>query len=83
MPINILAQAVSEGLSSIPLGWTVVRVAPVFALLYLLKWYFNGAINGSERDMHSKVVIVTVSYILPFRDYRSSTDMPHREEHLA
>jgi hypothetical protein len=83
MPINILTQAFSEGLSSIPLGWAVLRVAPVCALLYLLKWYFNGAINGSERDMHSKVVIVTVSYIISFRDYESSTDMPHREEHLV
>jgi hypothetical protein len=27
-----------------------------------LKWYFNGAVNGSERNMHSKVVMVTVSF---------------------
>jgi|TARA_R110002003_G_scaffold184_3_gene14396 small-conductance mechanosensitive channel len=60
MPVNILAQAFSEGLDSIPLGWTVVKLSPIFALLYLLKWYFNGAVNQSERNMHSKVVMVTV-----------------------
>ncbi|KAH7414190.1 hypothetical protein DE146DRAFT_627255 [Phaeosphaeria sp. MPI-PUGE-AT-0046c] len=59
MPVNILATVFAEGLSSIPFGWTVVKVAPVLALLYLLKWYFNGAVNGSERNMHSKVVMVT------------------------
>ena len=62
MPVNILAQAFAEGLSSIPLGWTVVKVVPVLALVYLLKWYFNGAVNGSERNMHSKVIMVTVSF---------------------
>lgn len=61
MPVNIIATAFSEGLSAIPLGWTAVKVVPVLALLYLLKWFFNGAVNGSERDMHSKVVMVTVS----------------------
>jgi uncharacterized membrane protein (DUF106 family) len=69
MPVNILAQAFSEGLSSIPLGWTVVKVVPIFALLYLLKWYFNGAVNQSERNMHSKVVMVTVkSAIIAFEE---------------
>ena len=62
MPVNILAQIFSEGLSSVPLGWTVVKTAPYLAVLYLLKWYFNGATNGSERNMHSKVVMVTVGY---------------------
>ncbi|OAK98650.1 NAD(P)-binding protein [Phaeosphaeriaceae sp. SRC1lsM3a] len=59
MPVNILATVFAEGLSSVPFGWTVVKVAPVLALLYLLKWYFNGAVNGSERNMHSKVIMVT------------------------
>jgi hypothetical protein len=63
MPVNILAQVFDQGLSSIPLGWTVVKVAPFFALLYLLKWFFNGAVNKSERNMHSKVVMVTVSLV--------------------
>jgi hypothetical protein len=65
MPVNILAQVVSEGLSSIPLGWTVVKVIPALALLYLLKWFFNGAVNKSERNLHSKVIMVTVSRFQP------------------
>ena len=62
MPVNIIAAAFSEGLSSIPGGWTAVKIIPALALLYLLKWYFNGAVNLSERNMHSKVVMVTVRY---------------------
>lgn len=62
MPVNILAQVFAEGLDSVPYGWAVVKVAPVFIVLYLLKWFFNGAVNGSERNMHSKVVMVTVSH---------------------
>lgn len=61
MPVNILAQAFNEGLDSIPYGWTILKAACVFAVVYLFKWFFNGAANGSERNMHSKVVMVTVS----------------------
>ena len=73
MPVNILAQVFAEGLDSIPYGWTIVKVAPVLALLYLLKWYFNGAVNGSERNMHSKVVMVTVGRYRSFEDTLSLT----------
>lgn len=38
-----------------------MKAACVFAVVYLFKWFFNGAANGSERNMHSKVVMVTVS----------------------
>lgn len=61
MPVNILATAFDSGLESIPYGWAVLKFASVCAVLYVLKWYFNGATNGSERNMHSKVVMVTVS----------------------
>jgi small-conductance mechanosensitive channel len=60
MPVNIIAHAFEQGLDSIPLVWTILKVAPFIAVLYLLKWYFNGAVNTSERNMHSKVVMVTV-----------------------
>lgn len=83
MPVNILAQAFEQGLSSIPLGWTVVKIAPIFAVLYLLKWYFNGAINTSERNMHSKVVIVTVRHCMYKRDLKVETDIYGRVEHLV
>ncbi|KAJ4380742.1 hypothetical protein N0V86_004103 [Didymella sp. IMI 355093] len=59
MPIGILHQGFTEGLDSIPYGWPIVKVASVFGVLYLLKWFFNGANNTSERNMHSKVVMVT------------------------
>ncbi|KAF2120649.1 oxidoreductase-like protein [Lophiotrema nucula] len=59
MPLPILADVWSRGLSSVPAGWTVVKIVPVIAVLYLLKWYFNGVSNTSERNMHSKVVMIT------------------------
>ena len=61
MPVNILAQALDQGIDSIPYGWTILKAVSVIAVLYVLKWYFNGANNSSERNMHSKVVMVTVS----------------------
>lgn len=75
MPINILASVLNEGLDSVPFGWTIVKVAPVLALLYLLRWYFNGAVNASERNMHSKVVMVTVSYELLLQAVRVTDDI--------
>ncbi|KAH7114409.1 hypothetical protein B0J11DRAFT_471644 [Dendryphion nanum] len=59
MPVDILSKIFAEGLGSIPYGWTIVKAAPLLALLYALKFYFNGATNGSERNMHSKVVMIT------------------------
>ncbi|KAJ4296509.1 hypothetical protein N0V90_006554 [Kalmusia sp. IMI 367209] len=59
MPVHILAQGWDQGISSIPFGWTLVKLAPCVAVLYLLKLYFNGAVNTSERNMHSKVVMMT------------------------
>lgn len=61
MPIHILATGFFEGISSIPYGWTVAKIVPWLAIVYLLKWYFNGVTNTSERNMHSKVVMMTVS----------------------
>ncbi|KAF2869818.1 hypothetical protein BDV95DRAFT_88309 [Massariosphaeria phaeospora] len=59
MPIPIIAQVFDQGLSSLPAGWTLAKAVPFFAVLYLLKWYFNGATNASERNMHGKVVMIT------------------------
>ena len=70
MPIGILHQGFTEGLSSIPYGWPITKVTSVIGVLYLLKWFFNGATNNSERNMHSKVVMVTVgSSYLPVLTY--------------
>lgn len=59
MPIHIAAQGLFEGISTIPYGWTILKIAPWLVIIYLLKRYFNGATNTSERVMHSKVVMMT------------------------
>ena len=59
MPVPIISQVFAEGLGSIPFLLPIAKAAPWLALIYLLKWYFSGASNGSERNMHGKVVMVT------------------------
>ncbi|KAK3203764.1 hypothetical protein GRF29_106g544610 [Pseudopithomyces chartarum] len=59
MPVHILGQLWENGISSVPYGWTLLKILPVAALICLLKFYFNGATNTSERNMHSKVVMMT------------------------
>ncbi|CAI6248200.1 unnamed protein product [Periconia digitata] len=59
MPVYIFQQGLTKGISSIPFGWPIVKLAPCLALIYLLKWWFGGAVNTSERKMHSKVVMIT------------------------
>lgn len=60
MPLHIAAQGLFSGVSSIPYAWAVLKIAPWLVLLYVLKRYFNGATNTSERTMHSKVIVMTV-----------------------
>ncbi len=60
MPVYIAAQGLFEGLGTIPYIWTVLKTLPWLFLVYLLKRYLGGATNGSERLMHSKVVMMTV-----------------------
>lgn len=60
MPIPLIAQAVSEGLSSIPYAYPFLKTVACLAVVGLLKFYFGGARNRSERLMRSKVVMVTV-----------------------
>ncbi|KAL4941023.1 hypothetical protein BDV06DRAFT_9188 [Aspergillus oleicola] len=59
MPIPIITTGIAEGLSSIPYSYTILKVLPWILLVTGLKYYFGGARNGSERVMHSKVVMVT------------------------
>lgn len=61
MPIPIIQKGVQEGLSSIPYAYTALRIAPWVLILAALKFWFGGARNRSERLMHSKIVIITVS----------------------
>lgn len=60
MPIPIIVKGIADGLDSIPWIWSVFRYAPWVLLIVVLKYYFGGARNISERLMHSKVVMVTV-----------------------
>ena len=60
MPVYIAVQALADGLDSIPFIWPILKTLPWLGALYLLKLFFSGASNGSERNMHAKVVLVTV-----------------------
>ena len=58
--IATLLHLYSIGLSRIPHAWTLIKVALLGAFIYVLKKWFGGAANRSERNMHGKVVIMTV-----------------------
>lgn len=64
MPIPLISHGITEGLSAIPHVYTAIKWTAVVAVVALLKYYFGGARNSSERLMHSKVVMITVSYPL-------------------
>ncbi|KAI9873891.1 MAG: hypothetical protein M1830_010417 [Pleopsidium flavum] len=59
MPIPLLAEGLFRGWRSVPYAGTILRAAPWFILTYLLRLWFGGARNRSERMMHSKVVMIT------------------------
>ncbi|KAK5121754.1 hypothetical protein LTR85_004629 [Meristemomyces frigidus] len=59
MPVYIGAKVLFDGLDSLPFIWPILKAIPWLGALYLIKWFFSGASNGSERNMHSKVVLVT------------------------
>ena len=61
MPIHILASAVFEGVSLLPVVIPLLKALLLLLSVWLLKIYFGGATNTSERLMHSKVVMITVS----------------------
>lgn len=66
MVFNIVGHAYSEGLSSIPCIYPVLKIGTCVTGVTLLKRFFGGATNKSDRLMHSKVVMVTVwSFVLP------------------
>ena len=67
MPIPLLADVLSNGVGSIPFATQMLKALPWLALIYLLKLYFGGANNTSERLMHSKVIMITVLNSPPYR----------------
>ena len=63
MPLPMLVEAVFKGFDSIPYAYPILKTLPWLAFLSLLKVYFGGARNTSERLMHSKVVMITVDHL--------------------
>lgn len=67
MAIYIAVQALFDGIESIPWIWPLLKTAPWLFFLWLLKTFFQGAKNTSERQMHGKVVLVTVRTVICWR----------------
>ena len=61
MPLPFLAEVIFNGMPFGISGYTVAKVVVLIALIAAVKWYNYGAINTAERQMHSKVVMITVS----------------------
>ena len=62
MPIPFIAAAAFQGVSAIPYAGIILRVVPWLLGTYGLKVYFGGSTNSSERNMHSKVIMITVRW---------------------
>ena len=65
MPIPFIGYLYREGLSSIPYLLPLLKLTPWLGLIALLKFYFSGSKNTSERVMHSKVIMITVPILMP------------------
>src|ERR1700753_1586441 len=59
MPIPLFNTILQDGLSSIPHSIDVIKAVLTIGVIYLLKLYFSGASNTSERVLHGKVAIIT------------------------
>ncbi|KAL1303417.1 hypothetical protein AAFC00_006808 [Neodothiora populina] len=59
MPVPSIATVIADGLDAVPGARLLVRALPWMLVLYVIKWYFSGTSNTSERKMHGKVVMVT------------------------
>ena len=60
MPLHLAGTALFNGVDNVPYLLPALKVVPWVGLLVLLKWFFSGTSNTSERNMHGKVVMVTV-----------------------
>lgn len=63
MPLPILAEIYWKGLSAVPYATSILKIAAWLIAVYYVKAYFGGAKNTSERNMHSKVVMITVGLV--------------------
>jgi len=64
MPLPFLAEVLFKGMPFGIDGYNVLKVIVLVCLISLVKWYNNGAVNAAERQMHSKVVMITVCAFL-------------------
>lgn len=60
MIIPLIAEAVFNGISFDVNYWNIFKVVALVGAIVLVKLYCRGATNTAERQLHSKVVIVTV-----------------------
>ena len=63
MPVPILAETLLKGLPKVSIVFSILKIVPWLVIIYLLKIYFSGARNTSERLMHSKIIMITVHTI--------------------
>ncbi|ELR09193.1 hypothetical protein VC83_05560 [Pseudogymnoascus destructans] len=59
MIIPLIAEAIFNGISFDIDYWNILKVVGLIAAIVLVKLYCRGATNLAERQLHSKVVIVT------------------------
>ncbi|KAI9713403.1 MAG: hypothetical protein M1820_000785 [Bogoriella megaspora] len=59
MPVYIATKAFYDGIGSIPYAVPILKTLPWIIAVWVLKLFFGGARNASERNMHSKVIMMT------------------------
>ncbi|KAH6676367.1 hypothetical protein B0J14DRAFT_651789 [Halenospora varia] len=59
MPLPFIADVIWKGVPGLPSAWNTLKGILAIAILAVIKWYFAGTANTSERKMHGKVVILT------------------------
>jgi NAD(P)-dependent dehydrogenase (short-subunit alcohol dehydrogenase family) len=69
MPIPFLAELVFNGIPGGISYWRVVKGLLAITVLGAIKSYSSGASNNSERQMHSKVIMITVCSWSTLADY--------------
>ena len=63
MPIPLIGDIIFKGIDSVPFIYPILKTLPWLIALFLAKLWFGGAVNKSERLMHSKVIMITVNSI--------------------
>lgn len=59
MPLAFLSDYFWVGVPGLPGPLTALKIVAAVLVIGLLKWYAAGKVNTSERQMHSKVVMMT------------------------